>query len=296
MLIKSRDSKEKDLKLLRQLLKYNLTEEQRSSIKKQILILEKGLKTEDEAAYYINFYYENSKNWIVIHDLRLELKGKVAQIDHILINRFFDIYVLESKFYKYGIKITDNGEFEVFYKNKSIGIPSPIEQNKRHIKLLADFIDSYDLLPRRAGVKIKPRFFSYILISPNSTIKRPPKKLFDTSTIIKADTLEAIIDKQIDKQSTIECLGLALKTHTLSDIEKFAKKLVSFHSPININWFKKFNIKLTKNTDNPKNKKYFCARCKCDISEKEAFFCWNNKEIFKGKAYCLACQRYYKKH
>ncbi|NTV47823.1 MAG: NERD domain-containing protein, partial [Chlorobiales bacterium] len=44
---------------------------------------------------------KNSKNWAVIHDLRLEHENQVAQIDHLMINRSFDFYVLESKNYAY---------------------------------------------------------------------------------------------------------------------------------------------------------------------------------------------------
>lgn len=30
--------------------------------------------------------YKDSQNWAVIHDLRIEHRGRVAQIDHLLIN------------------------------------------------------------------------------------------------------------------------------------------------------------------------------------------------------------------
>jgi hypothetical protein len=45
----------------------------------------------------------------VIHDHRIEHRGRVAQIDHLLINRFLDIFVLESKNYDYGVKISEEG-------------------------------------------------------------------------------------------------------------------------------------------------------------------------------------------
>jgi hypothetical protein len=46
---------------------------------------------------------------VVIHDLRIEHRGRVAQIDHLLINRVLDIFVLESKNYYYGVKISEEG-------------------------------------------------------------------------------------------------------------------------------------------------------------------------------------------
>src|SRR5699024_2639162 len=70
-----------------------------------------GVKGERESAYLIGFEYEHSPNWAVIHDLRLEHDGRVAQIDHVLINRWMDVYVLETKHVHAGIKITEEGEF-----------------------------------------------------------------------------------------------------------------------------------------------------------------------------------------
>src|SRR3569623_546912 len=70
-----------------------------------------GLKGEAESAYLINFDYGDSPNWAVIHDLRLEHGGRTAQIDHLLINRWMEFFVLESKRFHAGVKITEEGEF-----------------------------------------------------------------------------------------------------------------------------------------------------------------------------------------
>ncbi|PKN12574.1 MAG: hypothetical protein CVU69_05935 [Deltaproteobacteria bacterium HGW-Deltaproteobacteria-4] len=51
------------------------------------------------SAYYLDFNYKDSQNWAANHDLRIEHRGRVAQIDHLLINRLLDIFVLESKNY-----------------------------------------------------------------------------------------------------------------------------------------------------------------------------------------------------
>src|SRR5699024_5085089 len=69
--------------------------------------LKAGIKGERDSAYFIDFHFrESSKNWAVIHDLRLEHSARVAQIDHLLLNRFSEIYVLETKQFNSGIKIT----------------------------------------------------------------------------------------------------------------------------------------------------------------------------------------------
>ncbi|MBF0803434.1 MULTISPECIES: nuclease-related domain-containing protein [Neisseria] len=133
------------------------------------------MKGEKEAAYQINFHYAALKNWIVINDLPLEFNEFTAQIDHLLINRFLEIYVCESKNFNEGIAINDQGEFSAFYQRKPYGIPSHIEQNSHYITLLKKPFDSGAVnLPIRLDSKIKPTLFSLILIA-NSTQISPPR-------------------------------------------------------------------------------------------------------------------------
>ncbi len=296
MIIKERDSRDKDIAELEELLSCNITNMQRFLIEREINSIKKGESGEDDSAYYINFYYGDSGRWIVIHDLRVEFNGKVAQIDHILINRLFDIYVLESKNYRYGIRITANGEFEAYYRKQYVGIPSPIEQNRRHITLLSELIQKYDFLPRRLSIPIKPRVLNYILISPKSIIKRPSLKKFNSSSVIKADTLSSVINDNADNINGIDALSSVAKLSSFTTIEEFGRRLVDLHRPATINWRKKFGIDekcntVYNNVNNNIKRGYYCAKCKVTISGKEAKFCWNNKSRFKGKAFCYKCQK-----
>ena len=200
-----------------------------------------GSKGEKDAAYFINFYYEHSTNWAVIHDLRINHKGKVAQIDHILVNRLFDFYILESKSFSEKIEINNSGEFSVIYNNKKISIESPIEQNERHIHLFSSFLKDNSILPKRLGIEIKPKFFNYILISPKTTIKRPLKSKFNTDNVIKADTLRSVIEKNADNVPIHE-VGRIVTFSSFNTITKMARKIVSYHEPYTIDLKKKYGI------------------------------------------------------
>ena len=109
----------------------NLPKEKLLQAEKEFKILKSGNQGEQNSAYFIDFYYKDSQNWAIIHDLRIEHDGLTAQIDHLLLNRCLDFYVLETKHYARGIKITEYGEFLVEYQNNYVAIESPIEQNKR---------------------------------------------------------------------------------------------------------------------------------------------------------------------
>jgi len=287
LIIKDRDSREKDIRELAELLSLKfLNPKQRFLIERELHAIRKGNSGEEDAAYYINFYYANSKNWAVIHDLRIEYKGRSAQIDHILINRCFDIYVLESKNYRYGVRITEQGEFEAIYGKYYIGIPSPIEQNRRHIKLLEELMEGENLFSKRLGLKIKPRFFNYVLISPKSVIRRPKNRKYSFPNVIKADQLATVIERNAEEISNFDAILCGMKLSSFSRVEDFARKLVTYHKPLKVNWKKKFGI---ENTD--KQRRYFCYRCGKETSEKVARFCWRNPKRFGRKVYCLSCQK-----
>lgn len=304
MIIKTMDSKQDEIKELSSLLNEKFTPNQRFQIERELRAIRKGVLGEEDAAYYIDFYFGESKNWAVIHDLRIESGDQVAQIDHILMNRMFDIYVLESKNYSYKITFTPEGESKVYSGTQYYGVPSPIEQNKRHLHLLERFLKAKEILPKRMGMPISPRLKSLILISPKSIISRPPQKEFDTTMVIKADTLRTKIDDEVEKRGPAATFASISKVSSSSTLEEVARRLVRYHRPHKIDWRRRFSLPAEspsgyRNVSVQKkggqgikdSSKYFCFKCKKDISEKVAKFCFQNRPIFGGKAYCFDCQK-----
>ena len=247
MIIKRTDSKQEEIAELTALLQGKLFPYQQFLIERELKAIRSGVSGEKDSAYYIDFYFGNSRNWAVIHDIRLEHKGQVAQIDHLLINRMFDIYVLESKNYSYKLKISPEGEFQVYYGNEYIGIPSPIEQNKRHVHLLDLFLKHHHILPKRMGISIRPRFKDLVLVSPKCIISRPLEKKFDTSSVIKADTLRTKIDQEVDKQNPLADLATISKICSSSTLMETVRTLAGFHKPKKVDFTAKFGLPLTKN-------------------------------------------------
>jgi hypothetical protein len=298
MLIKKRDSKKAEIEELTTLLNEPLPKHTKNLIKQELQRIKTGEQGEKDAAYFIDFEFEHYKNWAVIHDLRLEHRGRVAQIDHLLINRLLNVYVLESKNYSYGMKITDTGEFLVRGKDKYFPIESPIEQNNRHIIVLKAIFKQYDIMPKRLGITIIPTFKSYIFMSTESLVIRPPKKKFDTSMVIKADTLGTQVDKDFDNMSTLSALAAVGKIISSETLKGVAQRLAALHKPMKRDYRKQFgleNIIHSKDNAAPLDKQpseqSYCFKCKKKISEKVAKFCWNNKQRFGGKAYCIDCQK-----
>ena len=135
-----------------------------------------GVKAESDAAYLIDFDLRDSPHWAVIHDLRLEVDGQVAQIDHLAISRMLEVFVCESKSFTGGVKVNEHGEWVTFHHRKPVGIPSPVEQNRRHIAVIERAIKVGMIkLPRRV-VAIKPKFVNIVLVSERGTVGRPKRK------------------------------------------------------------------------------------------------------------------------
>lgn len=192
----------------------------------KVRIRKAGLKGESQSAYLIDFHFAPARNWVVLHDLRLEHSGRVAQIDHVLINRLMEAYVLESKHFRDGVKITDDGEFLRWngFRKSFEGMPSPLEQNDRHVAVLRDVMADLDL-PVRMGVTLSPSFSTLVLVSQNARIDRP--KRFNTSRVIKADHLKTCIEKDF------EALGLLklAKVISLETLEQLGHQLAAHHRP-----------------------------------------------------------------
>lgn len=190
-----------------------------------------GIRGEEQAAYLIDFDYASSANWAVIHDLRLEHGSRVAQIDHLLINRWMDLYVLETKAFS-GVKITEEGEYLRWnaYRKTYEGMASPVEQNERHVQVLRDVFETM-ALPTRLGLRIFPSFQSFVLISPTAKIYRPRKH--DTSRVIKADQLKKAIWRDIDNENgVLTMLKTAAKIVSSDTVESVARQLAALHRPL----------------------------------------------------------------
>jgi hypothetical protein len=262
-----------------------------------------GVVGERDAAYEIEFYFGESGNYVTIHDLRIEHGGRVAQIDHLIINRVLQIWVCESKHFVDSVSINDRGEWKRSYRGHEYGVPSPIEQNKKHIDVLDHVLKSGAVsLPRRIFT-MRPELLSLVLVSNNAIIKRPRAKVEDLDSVIKAERLKAgVFDTWDDRIRTMFQRLVSTKT-----IERLARELVALHQPVAFDWAAKFSVDLVAADppsspaaptvtapasrgapSDPSGK--LCGRCGGPTSFSEVAFCRYNKPRFGGGLYCRPCQ------
>jgi hypothetical protein len=235
MIIKNADNK-KDSIVILELMLACADAGKRTRIADEIRMMHAGIKGENESAYLIDFNFQKSESTAVIHDLRLEVEGRVAQIDHLLIHRTHRFYVLETKSFAHGLKINEHGEFLRWneWKKNFEGMPSPIEQNRRHIVVLRDLLE-------QLGYK-NPIIESFVLISPNARIDRP--KGNDYAEVIKADQFFVALEKSLSSgtSSVGGFFNAAAKVFFGEAPDLIAKKIIRLHRPISIDYAKKFGI------------------------------------------------------
>lgn len=328
MIIKAADEKKSHITTLQNLQgRSDCSPETRKRIEQEIRNIHAGIKGEDEAAYEIKVHWGESKNWMIIHDLRIEHGDLVAQIDHLIINRWLEIWVCESKHFSEGVAINDQGEFSAFFGSKPYGLPSPIEQNNRHILILKRFFESGVVkFPTRLGFTIKPDLKSLVLVSKHARISRPKIKVDGLDCVIKNDQLFKAIDKAIDANNNPLSMAKIIGQDTL---ETLCRDIARQHKPIRFNWHAKFGLPAnptvifsatppapeltqemaqvkpavqpaagspvipaaTKEEDDKPKQKLICASCSAPVPYNVAKFCWFNKPKFGGNIYCMECQK-----
>lgn len=321
MIIKEADDKQHIFSALSQLLEHPQADSAtKKKIEQEIKNIQAGAKGESEVAYELRAHMVSRKFWFVIHDLRLEIDGLVAQIDHLLINRYLEVNVCESKHFSEGVAINDHGEFTAFFGGKPYGVPSPIEQNRRHIAILERLFKSGAIrLPTRLGITLQPTFKNLVLVSQRARINRPQETFAGLDGVIKSDQLVRRIEKEADEVG-IGALAKVVSTETLQDI---CDQLVALHRPIQVNWAAKFGLHpaglapsnprpapvsaarqedhsatpdaqfvaaLEPSPEEKPKQKLVCASCSEAVPYNVAKFCWMNKGKFGGRILCRACQ------
>jgi hypothetical protein len=245
MIIKPAEGRLRDVDALNELLaRPDVDADLRKRIQTELRRVQAGARGERDAAYEIDFHYAASPNVMLIHDLRLEVDGRVAQIDHLIIDRLVEICVLESKHFSEGVAVDEFGEWVGFYQHRPFGIGSPIEQNRKHVLVLGDaFKKRLVQPPKRLGIAIKPRFRSLVVISKGARITRPKSKAAQArieglDTVIKIDQLRAQQERDWEQRGIANLPRVAGK----GEIERLARQLVALHRPITIDWAARFGL------------------------------------------------------
>jgi Nuclease-related domain len=309
LLIKSADDKSRRLALLEELQRSPLLDRrQQEWLRDELHRTRRGIAGERDAAHYLDNYLKDDPHRALLHDLRFSVDGDVVQIDHMIIARSMFVYLLETKNFNGNLRINEFGEFSVEYAGERVfGIPSPMEQSRRHEGPLRKLFDALGIHGRNGGAA---QVHHCVLVNPGSIIHRPSAKKLDTSNVIKADQFRAWHERLQEQAGVGSVFGSILNIRGAETIKEFAQKLLRQHRPADLLALPDFmkprtpdklasvgaprlapvavelaesNAKASKTAA---SRKLVCATCGAKITFAEGKYCWNNESRFGGLQYC----------
>lgn len=188
-----------------------------------------------------NIYYELQNSFmpmVCLHDIRIEYKGLVAQMDFVVITTK-NIYVIECKNLIGDIVINDKGEFIRYKKiasGKNIGkegMYSPIVQNERHINVLKELLR--DKLEYRDKGKLKRIESLVVTANPKTVInkKYAPRDISDK--VIRHDQLIERI-ASVEKNKKIDWVFIE------EDMMNISRCLKEHHKDLEIDYISKYSL------------------------------------------------------
>lgn len=283
--------------------------QQRKWLREELHRCKKGIQGERDSAHYLDSYFKGGENHVVLHDLRFVLDDDVAQIDHLVINRIGNFFLIETKNYSGDLVINEHGEFTVQYEQDAFGIPSPWEQSRRHERILVKILEKLGISGR---LDKHPEFHHVVMMHPKAIIKRPDNAVFDTSFLIKADQFPTWHGKFVDKLGAGGIFKAMLNMRSLETVADWGEKLKGLHRPADLLALPPFMApkamvaeppsaaqppaaplpapQVSRTSASPSEeapaKKLICAQCGSKITYPEGKFCWNNSKRFGGLQYC----------
>jgi|GEM_PF-3251468 len=185
-----------------------------------------GLKAEKEMAYYLNQRFAGTRGLLVFNDLKFEDRGRIAQIDHLVLSRwsayFIETKSVSGKGSSGKININADLQWSRVYGRKHYNFESPLEQSLRHESILFDLLESRlpDFMGKILGIQKNFRGVidvqHLIAVSVGATIQgkgkravkehlRPldqiPQRIADNHQAVRSSLLGSVIAEMNDKKT-----------------------------------------------------------------------------------------------
>ena len=190
---------------------------------------------------------------------------------------------------------------------REYGVPSPLEQSRRHANALKTLLVRLEIAPRMGN---QMEFHHIVLVDPKATITRPPAKAFDTSMVIKADSFPEWHKRFVDVEfGVLDVVKGLANVRSADTLKEWGEKLLREHRPVDLLKLPDFMAPnasaaatpgpaksqatetahasesaplsaAVREPTEPPVKKLICAHCGAKISFAEGKFCWNNAKRF----------------
>lgn len=193
-----------------------------------------GYAAETHAAFMLGKIYRDSARSFLLNDLRLDMDGDIAQIDHVVFNDFGIVNLFETKSFSSGLQVDKDGTCWTWWGSQRREIPSPLLQSQRHESTLRKALAacSYDVIEFRHFVLVdyKARLFK-------------PKKGFEN--YCRPDRVEEASEQvSVGTGTAIRALGRWAVGRRLDNTElyKVGQQLAALHQPLESDLWRQFGV------------------------------------------------------
>lgn len=210
--------------------------DKRPLIERELRMMRAGIAAERDAAGLIDGYLKDSTRTAVVHDLRLVSGGgQAAQIDHLLIHRSRRFYLLDTKHFRHGLRITEDGDFLRWNPVTETLEPmaSPLDALARQVSVLRDALEPFGLDDAPVD--------TLVLLAPNARIERPRR--FDSARVMKADQFMEKLSASADNAQASTIQGYLNRTRMSDSISDIAQRLIALHRPSTANTMARFGLR-----------------------------------------------------
>lgn len=241
--------------------------------------------TSDNACSQIDSYFAESKDWLIIHDLRIRHASQMIQINHLLISSAFEFYIVDSRYIKSGLVLNENGRCWAQANNQKTPIASPLNKLNRDIRILRDVIKNAKELPRFLGISPTISVRGYILTNPALKTHKPPSSALDSSAVIASDMLLASV-----WEKRHNWMQSKVKNTDSNNLRNLAQALLSMHMPTVPSKLTDANITQRHHLLHQEQDTSHCAQCSKPVTAYVREQCFRHMGIFHGQILCIPCQ------
>lgn len=292
MIVKKMDEYAAELATIERLLLSDPTPDVAAALQQERSAILGTLQHKRDAAYHLDFYFTATPDWVVIHDLRLEMGDETATFDHLLINRELDIYVIETKHYNTKVRINEDKEFFYYVDSRPMAVASPAVRNQQNIDFLSSYLLKNGLLPTRFGLAIKPHLHNIVLVSPTSSVQLPRRHVDLGCEVVRSDIFLERFKRTLPRSAGAHDFVTLARHISSENLNAMGSKLARRHIPRRIDFNRRYGMKseLLQESSTDKGVEQ-CACCSKRITARVVRYCYDNHELFAGKAYCFDCQK-----
>jgi len=187
-----------------------------------------------EFAGYLNEAFGLDKDYAIGHDVRINCEAGRAHIDHLIISRTFDIFLIESRIAGDELRVGENEEFTSRYRDgAAFRIRSPATQLRRSLAVMQHIFRSIEL-PERFGMKLVPRFHRFVVLPAGCTITNSSS--IDPQQFVRPkELLRAVIGAS--RTSSLRGFMSSLSPDQMRDIGRI---VVRWHTPDKVDFIGKY--------------------------------------------------------